>query len=347
MTSMPWKGIRVAIAPPAHDETFSSVMDRAAAFWRMDRAGLMSSWMLRETSAIHAAEVDAPTPALISALAHTIGVKEEAMRQTIVDPDDMLVAEAHRIAYCPLCWLEDSEEGRGPYFRRSWCSLAVIRCERHAVPLCPWPRDLYSGRCGPPMRQSIRFEDDIWRHSLNYATAWRDATDNQPLRNALREIAAFSAQAIEALQGGEFPIHWRGDVNALRDLIVLLTTNPAPFAERIPLDRLVPEVVDEQMFGSRRGTAAPLSAREGWKAVRQLGSPVVRRTLWWLVGRTIVPQWKPMPIRGFPGICYDAQTWWKRRIEASVSGHALLEAQRVSSQLGLRIPEQIRDLFAA
>jgi hypothetical protein len=196
------------------------------------------------------------------------------------------------------------------------------------------------------MRQSIRLGDDAWRDSVTYAGAWCD-TGNQSLHKVLAEIAAFSAQAMNAIQGGEFPAHWRGDAQTLRDFIVLLTTNPAPFAERIPLDRLVPEVADERMFGARRGTAAPLSVRDGWEAARQLGSPQVRRTLWWLVGRTVVPQWKPVPLRGQPGICRDAHTWWKRRLEMSMSGHGIPEAQRIAARLGLRIPQQVRDLFAA
>jgi len=347
MTSVPRKEIRVAIARPAHDETFSSVVDRAAAFWGMDRTGLMGSWMLDEASAAQAADADAPTPDLLSVLAQTIGVDEETMRQTVVDHEDMLVAAAHRIAYCPLCWVEDWEEGRGPYFRRPWCSLAAIKCERHGVPLYPWPRNSRGVRCPPPVRQDTGLHDEVWHHSVNHAHQWRDASDNQSLRNLLSDISAFSARAVEALCDGEFPRDWRGDTCALRDLVVLLATNPAPFAERIPLDRLVPEVSDERMFGGLRRSAAPETSQAGWGAVRQLGSPQVRRTLWWLVARTIDPRWKPMPIRGLPGICYDTQTWWKRRIEASVSGYGLLEAQRVSSQLSLCIPEQIRDLFAA
>jgi hypothetical protein len=347
MTPAPWKEIRVAIAPPADDETFSSVVDRAATFWGMERTGLMGSWMLNEASEAQAAEADAPTPDLLSVLAKTIGLEEETMRRTVVDHDETLVAAAHRVAYCPLCWVEDSEEGRGPYFRRSWCSLAAIGCERHGVPLYPWRRNSRGDRSPPPTQQSTGLHKETWRQSVNHALQWRDASDNQPLRNLLSDISTFSMQVVETLRGGEFPRNWRGDSHALRDLIVLLTTNPAPFSERIPLDRLVPDVSDERMFGGLRRVAAPATSLDGWKAAGQLGSPQVRRTLWWLVARTIEPRWKPMPIRGLPGICYDSQSWWRRRIEASVSGHAQLQLRRVASRLGLLFPEQVADLFVA
>ena len=347
MSFKPWMDVRVAISPPASDETFSSVVDRAAAFWGMERSGLVASWELDATSTVVAVEADSPTPNLLAALAHTIGVSDAALRLTIVEANEVTIGGGHRLAYCPLCWSDDCEQGRDPYFRRAWCALSAIRCERHAVPLCPWLRNSQGARYTPPTRQSIRLGDSAWQHNVRYAAAWRDASGSQLMQDVLAEIATFSDQAIKSLQGGEFPAHWRGDVQTLRDLIVLLTTNPAPFTERIPLDRLVPAVADERLFGSRRGTSAPLSVREGWEAVRRLGSPQVRRTLWWLVGRTIVPQWKPMPLRGLPGVCHDPLTWWKRRIETSVSGHGLLEAQRVASRLGLRTHEPVGDLFAA
>lgn len=347
MTKSPWKAVRAAITPPAPDETFSSILERAAAFWDMDRSELIGSWMLNDICAGDAAEADTPTPELRAALAHTIGVDEGALTPTTIEHGDWVVAGGHRIAYCPLCWEEDAAQGRDPYFRRAWCSLATVQCEQHVVPLRPWLKDARGGRCGPPARQGKHLSQERLAQCVQHARLWRDAPGNQLLRDVLSEVSAFSSQAIAVLKGDEFPARWRGDAQTLKDLVVLLTTNPAPFAERIPLDRLVPVVPDETLFGSRRRAAAPGTTQEGWDAIRQLGSPQVRRTLWWLVGRTIVPQWKPLPIRGSPGLCHDPEGWWGRRIESSVSAHSRLEARRIGSRLGFGVHEQIGDLFVA
>jgi hypothetical protein len=347
MTKSPWKAVRAAITPPSPDETFSSVVERAAAFWDLGRSELIGSWMPNDAAAADAVEADAPTPELSAALAYTIGVKEESLQPTIVGNGDWVVAPGRRVAYCPLCWEEDAAQGRDPYFRRSWCSLAAVQCEHHAVPLRPWLQDARGGRRGPPARHGTHLCREIWLSSVEHARSWLEAPSNQYLRDVLSKVSTFSTQAISVLQGEEFPAQWRGDAQTLKDLIVLLTTNPAPFAERIPLDRLVPSVPDETLFGGQRRAAAPAARREGWKGVRQLGSPQVRRTLWWLIGRTIVPQWKPLPTYGVCGLCHDAQTWWKRRIEMSISAHSRLGVRSIASRLGLGTHEQMGDLFAA
>ena len=347
MTQSPWKAVRAAITPPSPDESFSSVVERAAAFWDMDRSELIGSWMLGDASATDAAEADTPTPELSAALAYTIGVKQELLIPTIIENDDWVIAPGHRIAFCPLCWEEDTAQGRDPYFRRAWCSLAAVQCECHAVPLRPCLRDACGGRCGPPARNGTNLSREIWSHSVRHAQSWRESPGNQHLRDVLSEISTFSQDAMAVFQGGEFPAQWRGDAQTLKDLIVLLTTNPAPFAERIPLDRLVPSVPDETLFGGQRRAAAPQAIQASWDAVRQLGSPQIRRTLWWLVGRTIVPQWKALPIGGMPGLCHDAQVWWKRRVETSLSADARLQGQRIVSRLGLHSNDQVGDLFAA
>ena len=347
MTQSPWKAVRAAITPPAADETFSSVVERAAGFWDMDRSELVSSWMLNDAAAADAVEADAPTADLLAALAHTIGVNGNVLRPTIIVDSDFAIAPGHRIAFCPLCWEDDVAQGRDPYFRRAWCSLAAVQCERHAVPLRPWIRDACGGRCGPPARNGTQLSQEFWARIVQHSRSWRESPGNQSLRDVLGEVSAFSAQAINVLQGAKFPARWRGDAATLKDLIVLLTTNPAPFAERVPLDRLVPEVADEGLFGGRRRAAVSSTTQDGWGALRELGSPQVRRTLWWLVGRTIVPQWKALPTRGLPGLCHDPQAWWKRRIEVSVSAHARREAQRIASCLDLHTHEQVSDLFAA
>lgn len=347
MTKLPWKAVRAAITPPSPDESFSSVVERAAAFWDMDRSELIGSWMLNDAAAADAVEADTPTPKLLAALAYTIGVKEESLQPTIVGNGDWVVAPGHRVAYCPLCWEEDAVQGRDPHFRRAWCSLAAVQCEHHAVPLRPWIRDARGGRSAPPARTGTNLDSENWLSSVGHARSWLEASGNQYLLDVLSEVSAFSARAMAVLQGEEFPAQWRGDTQTLRDLIVLLTTNPAPFAERIPLDRLVPAVPDETLFGGQRRAAAPQAIRAGWDAVRQLGSPQMRRTLWWLVGRTIVPRWKLLPTRGIPGLCHDAHAWWVRRIEISVSARSRSEARRIASRLGLRAITHVGDLFAA
>lgn len=51
-----------------------------------------------------------------------------------VDPEWCL-APPYRTSVCPVCWLEDLEQGTAPYSRSSWVKPTYLICERHNCPL--------------------------------------------------------------------------------------------------------------------------------------------------------------------------------------------------------------------
>lgn len=79
--------------------------------------------------------------------------------------------------------------------------------------------------------------------------------------------------------------------------------------------------------------------------MQRMGDPALRRTAWWLMARTLVIGWPPLPVRGTYGICTSIESWWRRRVGSVVSGHAQRTYVDVGRALGLA-DQTTGDLFA-
>lgn len=349
MKSLPGKVVRVPISPPAIDETFSSVLDRAAVFWGLDRETMISALVPYEASAAHAAEADSPTPALVSAFAAAIGAPPDLVLSTSIENESSTIAPGFRVAYCPLCWDDDKNAGRDPYFRRVWCAMDAILCAVHRIPLDAWATNTLGRRLPPPSAccESKR-ADELWLNGLDRARRWESDRNADVMRTIVVATAGFSANAVAALSNSKMDrCDWRGGRDAIERVGLLLATNPAPYAEHLPMDRLVPDVACGYLFSGNRRAAAPSTMEEGWEAVRRLGEPALRRTFWWLIARTVADEWQPLPIRRWAGACSGLESWWYRRVQPALNGHGLQVARDLERCLNISREGETEDLFAA
>jgi hypothetical protein len=327
--------IHVAIDAPAPDETLSSVLDRAASFWGVDRSAVVAAMELGGGIC----DPDAPSPAAMSAIASTTGFSEESLDALVMDDSDELVLPARRISYCPKCWAEDWAQRRDPYFRRSWSYVASLMCERHGTLLYAWETDARGNRLSPPTRIRPHPSDAVWQSHVTHA-------DHETDMRILKPLVAHASHAIATFRdAAKWPIGWRGNSETGRALIALLATNPAPYSERLAMDRLVPRGPDMQWFAGHRSSSRTTPSVCALAPIRRIGNPAYRRTLWWLIARTIVVGWSPLPIRGGYGVCIDIERWWRISVGNAISDHAVQAYRNLGHALGISGQGPIGDLF--
>jgi hypothetical protein len=346
MHAKPRNGIHVAIDLPAPDESFSSVLDRAASFWRVERGAFLNALRDGDTTDAQRVDDDNPADIVVARLAEAVGMPPDALRRCgIVDAPEQTAPE-HRMSYCPLCWDQDAAEKRPPYFRRAWSRLASVACEVHHAPLLGWLIDARGVRMPPPaLGGGPRRSDETWLSDLTRVRRWQATVDHGVTLNA---TADFARAAMEVIANtSNYPPNWRGSGKDVLDLLVLLGTNPAPYADHRVVDRLVPDVGSDVAFAGSRWASPPRETDAGWDALRRLGSPCIRRTLFWIAGAAVVPRWKPLPIRGWAGACNDNLAWWHRRIRPALSAHGHARAETLATRLDLIEPGHTQDLFAA
>lgn len=325
--------VRVSIDAPAADETISSVLDRAAAFWRVERLTLAAELGFGAGDE----DLDAPSKRSRHALANATGFSIDVLNGLeISSGPDWLHSEC-RSAYCPRCWKEDVQQGRSPYFRRTWASCAALSCTNHACLLYAWETDRTGRRRPPPQREQSNRSGTLWLEDLIHAESSKEL-------RSLDSLAAFASRAQSAFQERTpWPTNWRGCVATGRSLMNLLAKNPSPYPERLAMDRLVPDCGDFRWFAGHSRAAEPIHALN-IEPIAQIGSPALRRTAWWLTARTLVPGWAPMPIRGHYGVCGDVRSWWARFVGNAISTHARREYHQLGTALGLG-SEGTGDLF--
>ena len=333
MTSRHRSEVRVAIDGPAHDESLSSLLDRSASFWGVDRSAMAAALEF----GLDDGDADAPSQAALHTLSLATGFSATRLDTHRIASDVSWLFPEQRIGYCPCCWAEDAAQGRAPYFRRAWAACAAVACDRHGCLLYAWDVDAQGCRRPPPPGRSARLNAQ-WRADLTHAEQALD-------RRGLETLTGFASRAHVAIERGDaWPSNWRGDAAAGRALTELLTTNPAPFPERLVMDRLVPDSGDARWFsGNRRATRSRVESEPS--PMQRLGDPAMRRTAWWLMARTLVIGWAPLPVRGTYGICTNIESWWRRRVGSVVSGHARRTYADVGRALGLA-DQTTGDLFA-
>lgn len=140
--------VKFRVAPPYPDESISSVIYRAACLYGVDRAQLVDALPIGCFSA-HALDLDDLPYKVIYALAAALDVPEEMLlkHQLFKSSPDEYLSSGARISVCPLCWAEDIQNSRTPYFRRAWAKVLCTFCTVHQCPLVMWeknPRELGS-----------------------------------------------------------------------------------------------------------------------------------------------------------------------------------------------------------
>lgn len=314
--------IKLAIDGPAPDESISSFLDRAASFWGISRSAMAAAIGF----GIEDEDPDAPSRKTIAALAEAAGFPSRLLEDKVIEHGSEWLGCDQRVAYCPLCWRDDLEQGRAPHFRRRWALSCALVCEVHCSLFYKWVTDARNQR-RPPLAEGFTSDADIyWCGDINHASRF-------VLTEPIRALAAFAHRASAAVAGDDvWPDEWRGDASSCRSLMQLLASNPSPLPDRLAMDRLVPVDRDLRCFAGHR--CATRSDSSSQSAFCRLGDPALRRTAWWLLARTLVTGWPYREIVGQYVALTDSSAWWLQGIGSAVSDYARSAYQQLGHSLG-------------
>lgn len=265
------------VAAPGPDETLSSVVGRAAAFY----GGTVELlWV-----ALHGAHVstsgtpDHPSPEALQRMAHALGVAPLSLRDHRLDESPRWLTEPARRAYCPACWLEDMDAGRPLGYRRAWARVLGTHCVRHDRPLlCSHAP---SGKDASWMEELV-----LQRAAMgDAASAYPDGETGK----LLRWIDQLGTELDGALfAGASWPSVWRLDRHEVQRRLVTSCHADDGEGGYSSLSRVVVPP-DLRRYIHTRNSQVTQSSRFDWEDLRSLGDPGIRRAALWLLGWQLVP----------------------------------------------------------
>lgn len=139
--------LRLRIDAPYPGESLSSFIGRAAQFYCMPVPLLLNQLMQGEKwTSGGRRDIDLNPPA---ALERRLAESVTDWRSPLTSHQgfhDLTLAPARRHSYCPICFEEDLDGGRTPYFRNDWMAIFVSMCWQHGTPLFSWEAVDSSGR---------------------------------------------------------------------------------------------------------------------------------------------------------------------------------------------------------
>lgn len=314
MSKTQWRrggATRLIVAPPAKDESLSSVVDRAAAQYGIGTDGALGA-LLRDWAEYQIPfDRDDLPDEMIGALAEAIGITSESLADIGITDEANILAPGARLAYCPLCFEKDLALNRIPYFRKAWSSIFAVTCKEEGAPLFAWPMvSAYRTRALPlpgDLRGNRRFSEDVEIRSALRIAQGIAANDVPADGRVLADVASLAkAMRLSLCGDGTWPAGWHGTVWDAKALLEILTVNRSKLCGRTPLDSLVPSVATAGLFRAYREMQAPLGRRRPWAQIKGIIDPAVRRSAFWVIARTINPRaykavglaWMPHSIIG-------------------------------------------------
>jgi hypothetical protein len=252
---------RWLIAPPGPQETYSSMLERA-----VERYGAIEPWW--GVGPDNAPDfppgqtIDDPGNRRIILLADRMGLPPAHMRMHRLPESADLLAPTVRRVFCPACWRANDEAEEPRAYRGPWQSLFSITCDRHPDVLL---------RLAPP-----------WRERMSRQRIWVGNTEGTGAINeaVLRWLKPLARAMGDAVAGrAPWPSGWRGGVDELKLLLILMTGRVSPFSP----SPLIEHLTSMAVLRPRRRAAGPLPThRPSWATVRHLGDPEARQSLLWL-----------------------------------------------------------------
>lgn len=127
------------------------------------------------------------------------------------------------------------------------------------------------------------------RAASGIARRWR-ANPCGRSRMALKATQRFADQLAAVRAGrGLWPSRWPGNASNVSALLAELVVNRTRFVAPAALDDLVPDLQPD-IFHSFSSNQLPLGSQRSWDVLRRVADPSIRRTLFWVVARTIDPR---------------------------------------------------------
>ncbi|AVP97200.1 hypothetical protein C7S18_08325 [Ahniella affigens] len=325
---------RLPIAPPAPDETISSVLDRAACLMGTSREALLAAIELPDAG--DGRDLDDALLPLAAEIARALCWDREWHPPAPPVPTRRLAASA-RNAFCAHCWVEDLATARGTYFRTTWLDAMVPWCARHQTPL-----DTMLSRY-PERRRTILVASEA-------ATA-EHRKEAESLRNRLDgsvDGAAQEAARIACELGRHLPLHdepvppwpngWRGNA-ALAQLLLKTALDRLSVGTDLPVHAVLWPDAGAGRWGGvfRVGKAIGRSVRADGLGPHfcAIADPAVRRAALYFVALALVPN-TPLPAfyRLAGHVAAAHHDWWHRVIWPSLLGGQADDLVYAVSSLG-------------
>lgn len=130
--------VRLYTDLPYPNETWSSFLDRVTATYQINRDSLYAQLLGSSARQMRLHSAGALHPWLHRALASALNIPETFFPNDARGIGYRSLSAYRQTSYCPLCFLEDLEQRRSPYFRFQWSIPDVTCCRVHRSPLMRW-----------------------------------------------------------------------------------------------------------------------------------------------------------------------------------------------------------------
>lgn len=122
------------------DESISSLVDRQANLWGVNRSSLVLGITHGGIGMAALGDLDVRSRLMfLDTYAEKTGIGRDALEEHCGDRSDPLLDLKDRDAYCPMCFFDDACNGYTPYFRLDWSRVFLTHCRVHQCPFFKWP----------------------------------------------------------------------------------------------------------------------------------------------------------------------------------------------------------------
>ena len=346
--------MRFFIDRPQPDESLSSVIERAAAFYHMEPGELGVSLLGPEAWTKNPGrDWDNPGIAVVSALGSAFDMCMVELQKHCITDGPAVLRPGQRRSYCPSCIEEDRLAGKSPYFRRSWARVYMTICSKHRCPLLEWgPPGLRAGT-GRDRRRAVPAEWQTAERadlplSSRVASARKEyfnetfrpyepmrcrftRTESMELAESLCNWEMAIQMAVEA--GGRLDISPIPYLRTVGGLMALLASPGSSGSEMLGRGREL--VVEEGRWRLKLNGPTQKTARVHTGGllgdINFISSPSARRSITCLTACTVEMGWPVDEFLGTPGL-ESGTSDWICALMAGLSSDA--EKQRFRDILG-------------
>jgi hypothetical protein len=132
------KRLRLRVDPPYDGESISSFVGRAAQSYSTPVRSLLSDLTGGKPPSKQKIDLDRnPSNELLEGLGDAVHGWNSSL-DNMKGFNHWVLAPSERYAYCPLCFKEDLEGSRVPYFRNDWMAALTTNCWKHRTPMFNW-----------------------------------------------------------------------------------------------------------------------------------------------------------------------------------------------------------------
>ncbi len=211
---------------------------------------------------------------------------------------DWMLHPTCRKHYCPLCFEDDLQQRKTPYFRLQWAHVLATHCSFHRTPLFDWLHTNNDGsRILPPswIRDPSMKELDVTNRipaDLQAINALKEGLSRHPESKEIWDtLTTFERACLtyEAYRSpGNAPTHAAKDLGAICRLLVLVLRragNPNEF--RWIVRDLCPDFFERSYLSFNRNALPRTTKQLAWRrGVRCLSDMPTRRAALWVVAHT-------------------------------------------------------------